>query len=92
MKELPSLTVPGSIVNVTKAGPSAEKKGENVMIPQISHRGSREGPQSGFHLRGGAQGKLPPQTAQLPPQTDPTSPQDIVIMKSTLPSPWPYGT
>ena len=23
---------------------------------------------------GGAQGKLPPQTAQLPPQTDPTSP------------------
>ena len=39
----------------------------------------------------GAQG---PQTAQLPPQTDPTSPppppQDIVTMKSTLLSPWPY--
>ena len=29
--------------------------------------------QAGFHLRKVAQGKLPPQTAQLPPQTDPTS-------------------
>ena len=38
--------------------------------------GQREGVSnlSGFHLRRGAQGKLPPQTAQLPPQTDPTSP------------------
>ena len=52
----------------------------------------------GFHLRGGgggAQGKLPPQTAQLPPQTDPTSPPKIlpiiIIMKSTLPLPWPYS-
>ena len=44
---------------------------------------------------GGGQGKLPPQTAQLPPQTDPTSPPKIlpiiIIMKSTLPLPWPYS-
>ena len=31
--------------------------------------GNSETSGPGFHLRGGAQGKLPPQSAQLPPQT-----------------------
>ena len=51
---------------------------------------------SGFHLRRGAQGKLPPPPPKNSPQTDPTPPPPppkilpiIIIMKSTLPSPPP---
>ena len=41
---------------------------------------------------GGRRGSFPPQTAQLPPKLTQLPPQDIaIIMKSTLPSPWPYG-
>ena len=43
-------------------------------VPQFTATIAEISLQPGFHLRRGAQGKLPPQTAQLPPKTDPTSP------------------
>ena len=45
--------------------------------------------EAGFHLRRGAQGKPPPQTAHWP-NFSPKILPIITIMKSTLPSPWPY--